>query len=125
MLNPDISIYPDSVCRGSKEGCLMHAFRAVFAGKASKKEAQKLMSNLEKNNWDIEKITVRLKEISTLMHGIDFRSMRPMRAVLVGTATSEDKKELKELEESAQLLRSEATYLVMLQADLREKEIEQ
>lgn len=49
-----------------------------------------------------------VEDIKIMLAGIDSRSIRPMRSILAGTATEEDRKELAALENFARDLREEA-----------------
>lgn len=58
----------------------------------------------EKRQW-------RIGEIKAELNGLDTKSARPLRAVLAGTATDEDRARLTELETEAQKLREEMAGL--------------
>lgn len=53
----------------------------------------------------------RLREIKTLLMGIDARSIRAIRAAMAGEATAIDRAEILSLEEHAKVLREEAAAI--------------
>lgn len=103
----------------TEESIVITALRSIFTGKSSKNEAKTFVaSNLDKENWSREKISTRLREIKIMMTGIDYRSIRSMRAIMTNSDTKEDRRELTILEQTAQRLREEAASLALIQVDL-------
>lgn len=55
---------------------------------------------------------IRVKEIKSRLNEIDIESSRPLRAIVVGTATEKDRLKITELEEEAEALREELRGLI-------------
>lgn len=102
---------------------VIRAMRTVFLGNHSKERTDKLIHHMKhQEHWDQARVDARLKEIKILLRGIDARSIRPLRAVMAGTATKQDKEELKKLEEYAMDLRIEATEMVTRKLSLDDED---
>lgn len=54
---------------------------------------------------------IRIEEIKSRLNEIDIESSRPLRAIVVGTATENDRIKIAELEEEAEALREELRSL--------------
>lgn len=113
--------YESVICSQNHQSSLvLTALRSFFTGKNTQVEAKSfIMENVQKENWSQEQITNRLKEIHTMMLGIDQRSIRSMRAILTKQDTESDRNELFVLEKSAQELRAEATMLALMQLNIQ------